>query len=45
MISSEKEKVGFEEDVDPKNKNVENWMNELENMMCRSVRMCLFKSV
>ena len=45
MISSEKEKVGFEEDVDPKNKNVENWMNELENMMCRSIRMCLYNSV
>ncbi|EGR27865.1 hypothetical protein IMG5_187090 [Ichthyophthirius multifiliis] len=45
MISSEKEKVQFEEDVDPKNKNVESWMNELENMMCRSVRLCLFNSV
>lgn len=30
MMSAEKEKVGFVEDVDPKNKNVENWMNELE---------------
>ena len=30
MMSAEKEKVGFVEDVDPKSKNVENWMNELE---------------
>ncbi len=30
MFSAEKEKVHFISDVDPKNKNVENWMNELE---------------
>jgi dynein heavy chain, axonemal len=30
MFSAEKEKVNFLNDVDPKSKNVENWMNELE---------------
>lgn len=44
-MSAEKEKVGFVEDVDPKNKNVENWMNELEIMMCKSVRYALLHSV
>ncbi|KAL4427402.1 hypothetical protein ABPG74_009674 [Tetrahymena malaccensis] len=45
MMSAEKEKVDFVELVDPKNKNVENWMNELENMMCKSVRAALNNSV
>lgn len=45
MMSAEKEKVGFVEDVDPKNKNVENWMNELEQMMCKSIRYSLNHSV
>lgn len=45
MYSAEKEKVNFLNDVDPKNKNVENWMNELEQMMCTSVRHALHNSV
>lgn len=38
MISTEGEKVGFVTQVDPKNKNVEHWMMEVENMMKISIR-------
>jgi dynein heavy chain len=33
MFSAEKEKVGFINLLDPNNKNVEDWMGELEDMM------------
>lgn len=33
MFSGEKEKIVFDEPVDPKEKGVEFWMGELENMM------------
>lgn len=38
MFSAEKEKVPFVKIVDPNKKNVEEWMNEVENMMRMSVR-------
>ncbi len=34
MYSSEKEKVKFFKVLDPNNKNVEDWMGEVEDMMC-----------
>jgi len=33
MISAEKEKIDFVKPVNPVGKPVEDWMNELENMM------------
>lgn len=45
MFSAEKEKVPFTRYIDPINKNVEDWMNEVEDMMKESVRTCLLKSV
>ena len=41
MFSAEKERVGFVKFVDPNKKNVEEWMNEVENMMKLSVRAAL----
>lgn len=38
MISSEGEKVPFEIPIDPKGKNIENWMVEMNESMCASVR-------
>ena len=38
MLSAENEKVPFVKAVDPNNKNVEDWMGELEDMMKSSVR-------
>jgi dynein heavy chain, axonemal len=38
MYSAEMEKVDFVKPVDPNNKNVEDWMGELEDMMKSSVR-------
>jgi dynein heavy chain len=45
MFSAEKERVGFFKVVDPNKKNVEDWMNEVENMMRLSVRSALFNSI
>lgn len=45
MFSAEKEKVDFVKIVDPVNKNVEDWMSELEEMMKVSVRAALLKAV
>jgi len=45
MFSGEKERVPFVKYVDPINKNVEDWMNEVEDMMKESVRACLLQSV
>lgn len=38
MMSGEGEKVKFLSKIDPRDKKVEDWMNEVENMMFRSVR-------
>ena len=45
MFSGEGEKINFVKKVDPKDKNVEYWMGEVEKMMTLSVRNVLFKSV
>ncbi|CAK83095.1 unnamed protein product (macronuclear) [Paramecium tetraurelia] len=45
MFSAEKEKVPFAKIVDPNKKNVEEWMNEVENMMRLSVRQALMVSI
>lgn len=38
MMSGENEKVGFLRKVDPKDRKVEEWMGEVENMMFASVK-------
>jgi dynein heavy chain len=38
MISSEGEKVQFVKKIDPKDRNVEYWMGDVEKMMIASVR-------
>lgn len=45
MFSAEKERVSFVRFVDPNKKSVEDWMNEVENMMRLSVRQALLKSI
>jgi len=45
MFSAEKERVKFVKLVDPNKKNVEDWMNEVENMMRLSVRDALHNSL
>jgi dynein heavy chain len=45
MFSAEKEKVNFVDEVNPNEKNVEDWMNEVENMMKDSIRYELKNSV
>lgn len=45
MYSGEGERINFVKVIDPVNKNVEDWMNEVEEMMKRSVRYALEKSV
>lgn len=45
MFSGEGERIPFVKAVDPVNKNVEDWMNEVEDMMRQSVRAALFKSI
>lgn len=45
MMSAEKEEVDFVKHVDPKKKNVEDWMGELENMMRLSVRQAMLNAV
>ena len=45
MFSAEKERVNFVKMLDPVNKNVEDWMSELEEMMKVSVRAALLKAV
>ena len=45
MFSAEKERVSFFKVVDPNKKNVEDWMNEVENMMRLSVRAALLRSL
>jgi len=38
MISPEKERIPFLKSLDPVDKNIEDWMIELEDMMKSSVR-------
>lgn len=45
MLSAEQEKIMLDTPIDPKNKNVEDWMNELEEQMKRSVRSVLLHSI
>jgi dynein heavy chain, axonemal len=45
MYSGEGERVNFVKPIDPVNKNVEDWMNEVEEMMKRSVRQALSNCV
>lgn len=44
MFSAENEKVNFTRPVDPIHKNVEDWMNEVEDQMKASTRHELFES-
>lgn len=45
MISAEKEQVDFVKKIDPKDRNVEYWMGDVEKMMTTSVRHVLHKSI
>ena len=45
MFSGEKEKIEFTDVVDPREKPVEFWMGEVENMMYKSIKHALKHSV
>jgi dynein heavy chain len=45
MLSDEKERIPFVKIIDPINKNVEDWMTEVEKMMKCSVRHCFHESI
>ena len=45
MFSGEGEKVNFVKKIDPKDRNVEYWMGDVEKMMTTSVRNVLYNSV
>lgn len=45
MFSGEGEKVNFVKKIDPKDRNVEYWMGDVEKMMQLSVRNVLLKSI
>jgi dynein heavy chain len=45
MFSAENEKINFVSNVNPLQKNVEDWMGEVESMMKSSVRNELLKSI
>jgi dynein heavy chain len=45
MFSAEQEKIMLDSPIDPKNKNVEDWMTELEEQMKESVRSVLLHSI
>ena len=45
MYSVEKEKVDFPSVLNPVNKQVEDWMKEVETKMKQSVRVCLELSI
>lgn len=45
MFSGEGEKINFVKKIDPKDRNVEYWMGDVEKMMTMSVRQVLLKSV
>jgi dynein heavy chain len=45
MLSAEQERIPLDRPIDPKNKNVEDWMTELEEQMKLSVRTVLLNSI
>jgi hypothetical protein len=45
MFSAEKEEIQLLNPVDPKDKLVENWMGEIEQMMFDSIRNVLLVSI
>ena len=45
MLSAEHEKIPLDKIIDPKKKNVEDWMNEVEEQMKSSMRTVLLKSI
>ena len=45
MFSAERERIDFVKPVDPRGKNVEYWMGDVEKMMMISVRHVLLKSI
>lgn len=45
MLSAEHERISFDRIIDPKKKNVEDWMNEVEDQMKQSIRTVLLKSI
>jgi coproporphyrinogen III oxidase-like Fe-S oxidoreductase len=45
MLSAEHEKINLDKTIDPKGKNVEDWMTELEEQMKMSVRTVLLYSI
>jgi dynein heavy chain, axonemal len=45
MLSEEKECIRFVKPIDPAKKNVEDWMNELEQQMKVSVKSVLRKGI
>lgn len=45
MYSGEGEKVNFNKRIDPREKNVEFWMGDVEKMMQGSVRQVLLNSI
>ena len=45
MISAEGEQVNFVKKIDPKDRNVEYWMGDVEKMMTTSVRHVLLTSI
>lgn len=45
MLSGEKERVELAARVDPRGKNVEHWMSELESAMTNSVRSVMYDAV
>jgi len=45
MMSGEGEKIDFVKKIDPKERNVENWMGDVEKMMITSVRHVLLESI
>ena len=45
MFSGEGEKINFVKKIDPKDRNVEYWMGDVEKMMQSSVRHVLLRSI
>ena len=45
MYSSEGENIKFSKKIDPRDRNVENWMGDVEKMMVTSVRIALLNSI
>jgi dynein heavy chain len=45
MCSPEGEVIPYSKPVDPKNKNIENWMVEVKDAMIASIREMMYKSI